>query len=329
MAKSENQKLKTLYIAKYLWEETDELHPVTTRELIAYLDELGISAERKAIYRDIEDLRSIGMEIGQNPSRSGGGFYLIDREFETADLKILIDLVQASRFLSKNKTGTLIKKIEKLTSSHIAKELEHEVYYAGRIKTDSKSILVSVDVLHQAISAKRPIAFLYTKNTTIRKEDMKDGERHVVSPYYLVSNNDNYYMVGFNNKKEAIRTYRVDRMKEVRILDAERKGQDAFANFSIEEYTNSAFGMFAGQPTKVRLQFKDYLLDVIWDRFGKEATITFDHSTGMYETYVDIVPSGQFYGWLAGIGEGMHLEGPSAIVDEYVKYLQNLLKSYR
>ncbi len=328
MAKSEKQKIKILYIAKVLMEETDENHPISTKELIAYLGEQGISVERKAIYRDIEELREMGMEINMNPSRNGGGFYLVSRVFETADLKILIDLVQASKFLSNNKTRELISKIETLTSNHIAGELEHEVFYADRIKTESKSVLFSVDTLHNAISQDNAITFNYIKRKSLKEMQPSPEQHHVVSPYYLVSNNDNYYMVGFNERKEAIRTYRVDRMKDVKILDRERKGKDQFVGFSIENYTNKAFGMFAGEAIKVNLQFHEDILDVILDRFGKRAAYIPVPGQNAFETTVDVVPSGQFYGWLAGIGKQIKLVGPTNIVEEYKTYLKTLLSMY-
>lgn len=335
MPKSENQKAKIIYELEYLKEKSDEEHPISTRDMIAYLDSKGISAERKAIYRDMDELKELGYEIVKNPSRSGGGFYLANRDFETSELKILIDLVQSSKFISKSYTDKMVDKIEHLTSDHIAEGLKHTVFYLDRIKTNSKSVFYTVDDVHNAISSDCSITFKYVKyNTKKELVEEKGGKEYRVSPYYLVSNSDNYYLIGYDEKAEGeketdkIRTYRVDRMKTVRKNDAKRKGKEAFRDFNVSKYVNSAFGMYLGEPQLMRLSFPEKLVDVMIDRFGKDVIVT---PTGDGRCFIDvnIVSSNQFFGWLTGIGQGLKLESPEESVLAYKKFLKDILANYK
>lgn len=328
MAKSENQKLKLLYIAQILKDDTDIDHPISTRALIERLEKLDIKAERKSIYSDMECLRQFGLDIEYLPSRADGGYYLASREFELAELKILVDMVQSSRFLTKKKSRELIKKLEGMAGKHDASQLQRTVYVGSRVKAENETVYYSVDIIHRAIQENKGIAFQYYTYTVGKElQYKKGGERYLVSPYYLTWQNENYYLIGVDERLGEIRHYRVDRMKKIEVLESDRQKQELFRDFDIAEYTNAAFGMFGGKKTSVLLECHDSLAGVMIDRFGKELPIR--KAKGEYFTArVEVVLSSQFYGWLAGLGNRTKILSPDRAVEEYGDYLREIISLY-
>lgn len=328
MAKSENQKLKLLYIAQILKDHTDIDHPITTRALIERLEKLDIKAERKSIYSDIECLRQFGMDIEYLSSRSEGGYYLASREFELAELKILVDMVQSSRFLTKKKSRELIRKLEGMAGRHEASQLQRAVYVGNRVKAENETVYYGVDMIHRAIQENKGISFQYFEYTVGKEQQYKKGGgRYLVSPYYLTWQNENYYLIGVDEQLGEIRHYRVDRMKKIELLKSGRQAQELFQDFDIAEYTNAAFGMFGGTKTSVLLECHSSLIGVVLDRFGKELPIR--KSDGEHFTArIDVVLSSQFYGWLAGLGNRMRILSPDAAVKDYSTYLNEIIDLY-
>lgn len=328
MAKSENQKLKLLYIAQILKDNTDIDHPITTRELIERLEKLDIKAERKSIYSDIECLRQFGMDIEYLSSRSEGGYFLASREFELAELKILVDMVQSSRFLTKKKSRELIRKLESMAGRHDASQLQRTVYVGNRAKAENETVYYGVDMIHSAIQENKGISFQYYEYTVGKElQYKKGGERYIVSPYYLSWQNENYYLIGVDEQLGEIRHYRVDRMKKIEILKSDRQAQELFRDFDIAEYTNAAFGMFGGTKTSVLLECQSSLVGVVIDRFGKDIPI--HQSDGEHFTArIDVALSSQFYGWLAGLGNRVKILSPDTAVTEYGGYLKEILGLY-
>lgn len=328
MAKSENQKLKLLYIAQILKEHTDADHPITTKALIERLEKLDIKAERKSIYSDMECLRQFGMDIEYVASRSEGGYYLASREFELAELKILVDMVQSSRFLTKKKSRELIRKLESMAGRHEASQLQRAVYVGNRVKAENETVYYGVDMIHRAIQENRGISFQYYEYTVGKElQYKKGGELYLVSPYYLTWQNENYYLIGVDERLGEIRHYRVDRMKKIELLKSGRRAQELFQDFDIAEYTNAAFGMFGGTKTSVLLECHSSLIGVVIDRFGKELPIR--KSDGEHFTVrIDVVLSSQFYGWLAGLGNRTKILSPDAAVKEYRAYLKEIVDLY-
>ncbi|MDE6742845.1 MAG: WYL domain-containing protein [Lachnospiraceae bacterium] len=328
MAKSENQKLKLLYIAQILKEYTDADHPITTKALIERLEKLDIKAERKSIYSDMECLRQFGMDIEYLASRSEGGYYLASREFELAELKILVDMVQSSRFLTKKKSRELIKKLEGMAGRHEASQLQRAVYVGNRVKAENETVYYGVDMIHRAIQENRGISFQYYEYTVGKElQYRKGGELYLVSPYYLTWQNENYYLIGVDEQLGEIRHYRVDRMKKIELLQSGRRAQELFQDFDIAEYTNAAFGMFGGTKTSVLLECHSSLIGVVIDRFGKELPVR--KSDGEHFTVrIDVVLSSQFYGWLAGLGNRTKILSPDAAVKEYRTYLKGIVDLY-
>lgn len=328
MAKGAGQKLKLLYIIKILSEQTDEFHPITTKDLIVKLEEYGVSAERKSIYNDISQLTDFGYDIIQIDNRSGGGYYLGARDFELAELKLLVDAVQSSRFITQKKSRELISKLEKLTSRHDGIVLQRQVFVAGRIKTENESIFYHVDTIHKAIFENRKIGFVYLDYDVSKKlVPRKGGQKYIISPWALIWKEENYYLLGYDNKDEMVKHYRVDKMDAVEMTGEIRDGGDAFENIDLAQYTNKAFGMYSGEEETVTLSFQKSLLGVVIDRFGTDISIREDGEK--LRARVKVLVSGQFFGWLCGIGSGITIAGPDKVREEYKKRLLDLAMDYR
>ena len=253
MAKSENQKLKLFYIMQMLSEHTDEEHVLGTQEIITKLAEHDISAERKSIYDDMARLADFGFDIMQKKGKSGG-YYLASRDFELAELKLLVDAVQASRFMTAKKSRELIKKLEKLASRHQAVQLQRQVFVVGRVKTENEKIYYNVDTIYRAIDENVKISFTYlewslSKELTPRRE----GEKYMVSPWALIWEDENYYLAAYDVKAGGIRHYRVDKMGDVALLSEKREGKEQYEKLNPAEYTKQTFGMFGGETVGLTL----------------------------------------------------------------------------
>lgn len=327
MAKSEGQKLKILYILKMLEDCTDEAHPMTTAEMIRRLEAEGISCERKTIYSDIASLIDFGYDIIQVSNRRGGGYYLASRDFELAELKLLVDVVQSSRFITPKKSRELIKKLEKMAGRHDAGKLQRQVYVAGRIKTENESIYYNIDNIHRAIQEDRQIVFTYLE-WNLKKQLVPRGERRAVSPWALIWREENYYLAAYDAKDGILKHYRVDKMGSVEVSEEKREGLAQFEKQDLAAYTNRTFGMYSGQEETVTLRFPNRLAGVVLDRFGKEADLrSMDDDT--FRIRVKVAVSGQFFGWLCGIGSGARIEAPEPIQNEYREWLMKIMDGIR
>ena len=325
MAKSSGQKLKLLYIIKMLEENTDEAHPMSTADIIRRLEAEGIHSERKSIYDDIEKLCDFGYDIIQVQSRLGGGYYMASREFELPELKLLVDAVQASRFITTRKSRELIKKLETKAGKHDAGKLQRQVYVAGRIKTENESIYYSIDTIHKAIQENRQICFTYM-DWNLKKQlvERKNGFKQV-SPWALIWREENYYLAAFEKEDGIMKHYRVDKMGNVVVLLEPREGMELFAKIDPAVYTNRTFGMYGGQEQTVTLRLPNKLIGVVMDRFGKEADIRED-GKDFFLVRVSVAVSGQFFGWLAGIGKEAQLIKPEHVKEEYKAWLMDIIK---
>lgn len=328
MAKSAGQKLKLLYIIKLLTENTDENHPVSTAEIIAYLESNGIHSERKSIYDDIEKLCDFGYDIIQVHSRLGGGYYMAGREFELAELKLLVDAVQSSRFITTRKSRSLIKKLEQMAGKHDAGKLQRQVYVAGRIKTENESIYYSIDNIHRAIQENKQIEFQYL-DWNLKKELVpRIGSRKQVSPWALIWREENYYLAAYDSGDGIMKHYRVDKMGHVKVLKDAREGMDQFAKVDPAMYANQIFGMFSGTEETVTLQFPNRLVGVVLDRFGREADIR-PMTDRVFRIRVKVAVSGQFFGWLAGIGREAVVVSPASVKEQYQGWLTDIVNTMK
>ena len=327
MAKGYNQKLKLLYLVDILKRQTDEDHPMSAAALIEELEKNGVSAERKSIYDDIACLQDYGLDIILNPSKRSGGYYLASRDFELPEVKILVDTVQSSRFITAKKSRDLIKKLENLASVYDEKDLKRQVYVINRVKTDNESIYYLVNDIYQAIQNNRQISFQYTGwNSKKKKVPRKDGEEYVVSPWTLAYNDGNYYLIAYDSASDNIRHYRVDKMTSIRELKEAREGNDRFADFQLVSYLNMTFNMYAGREEKVELKMPESLVGVFIDRFGDGITV-YDLGNGEVRVRVKIAVSSQFFGWLAGLGPEVSIYSPDSVRKEYKEYIGRILDS--
>lgn len=328
MAKTSGQKLKLLYLVKILTEETDEAHVLSTQELIQRLEQQGIHSERKSFYDDISCLQQSGYDILQRQSRQGGGFYLASRDFELAELKLLVDAVQSSRFITLKKSRELIGKLEKLVSRHDAGKLRRQVHVVGRIKTENEGIYYCIDTLHRAIQDNCQIAFQYLEwNGQKRLVPRRKGQVYQVSPWALIWREENYYLLAWDESAAMMKHYRVDKMAAVEELAGERLGQEQFQKLDLAVYADKTFGMFGGREETVVLELPEQMTGVVLDRFGREIVLRRERE-GYLRARVNVVVSGQFFGWLAGLGGQIRILSPQRVREEYCIRLREILKQY-
>ncbi|MGM9605928.1 MAG: helix-turn-helix transcriptional regulator [Oscillospiraceae bacterium] len=326
MAKSGNQKQKLLVLRQLLLERTDEEHPMTVQQMIGELERWGIQAERKSLYDDLEQLRAFGLDVQCRKGRAGGWF-VGERDFELPELKLLVDAVQSSKFITRRKSDALIRKLEGLASVHQARQLQRQVYVAGRVKTMNESIYYNVDELHAAVGKRRAVSFLYFDYNS-RKEKVlrREGARYTVSPCGLVWDNENYYLVGWDHDRGDVRHYRVDKMSDLTVTESPLEG-DAAGEFDMAGYAKKHFGMFSGTDANVTLRCREDLAGVVLDRFGREAMLV-PGGDGTFTVTVEVVVSPQFWGWLFGLGDGVELLAPAWAAEEYRKRLSDVAKLY-
>lgn len=327
MARGENQKLKLLYLAEIFLRRTDEEHPITMAELIAELESRGVTAERKSLYDDFEALRACGLDIIKRHGKTIG-YYLASRSFELAELKLLVDSVQSSRFITHKKSMELISKLEGLCSVHEAGSLRRQLFVAGRVKTMNESIYYNVDRLHAAIAGNRQAEFYYFEYN-VRKERVyrREGKRYRVSPYALVWDNENYYLVAYDGEAEDLRHYRVDKMEKIGLSEEKRLGKERFESFDTARYTKKLFGMFGGRELTVRLRIHNGLAGVVIDRFSRDIIMTPD-GPEHFIISVSVEVSSQFYAWVFSLGGDALVLSPPEAVEGMRRQLDAVLGSY-
>ena len=320
MSKSSNQKTKLLHLARMLLRQTDEDHPLTVPQIIEGLARQDVKAERKSIYDDLDALRLFGLDIQSRKGKSPGWF-IGGRDFELPEVKLLMDAVQSSRFITQKKSDALLRKLEGLASVHQAGQLQRQVYVAGRIKVMNESIYYNVDKLHTAIAGQKAITFKYfdydiARNKVFRQE----GKRYVVSPYGLIWNSENYYLVAFDHAHRELRHYRVDKMTEIVVTGLDREGKEQYPGFQLAEYGQKHFGMYSGQEMKVTLRGRRDKASLVWDRFGQDVILVPDGEEHFTVT-LPVVMSPQFFGWLLGLDGSVTLIGPRQAVCAYRRRL--------
>lgn len=327
MAKSQNQKLKLLYLLRFLMQNSDEAHPVGMAQIIEELANNGISAERKSIYDDIESLRLFGFDIVQLKGKNGG-YYIGERDFELPELKLLVDSVQSSKFITQDKTYKLIKKIEGLASVYDGQLLQRQVFVTNRVKSMNESIYYAVDVISDAITKNRKIRYQYFEYTVAKERRLRhNGEFYLVSPFALIWDDENYYMLAWDSAAQKMKHYRVDKMQKVTLSDDEREGIDEFEKFDMSAYTKTVFGMFGGNEQNVKLRFANHLVGAVLDRFGRETTVIPD-GDGHFTVTLSVVVSPQFFGWVFGFGSDVEILSPEDVREEMKKHLKEICDKY-
>lgn len=324
MAKSANQKKKLLVLYQMLLRKSDEEHPITVQEMIDELARWDIAAERKSIYADMKELEGMGIDVQSRKGKSSGWF-IGQRDFEPAELKLLVDAVQSSRFLTVKKSDSLIRKLEGLSSVHQARQLQRQVYVDRRIKTMNESIFYNVDKVHAAIAADKAISFRYFEyNAKKEKVFRRDGKRYHVSPCGLIWDSENYYLAAWDSVNGEVRHYRVDKMSDITLTGLPRHVPE---DWDPEGYTRRHFGMFSGRQGQVRLRCAGRLAGVVLDRFGQDIMLAPDGDDHFTVT-LDVVVSPPFWGWLFGLGDGVEVLSPDWAVEEFKERLRRVAAQY-
>ena len=324
MPRSERQKLKLLYLKQFFEEKTDEEHPATMPQIIEYLKMNGVEAERKSIYTDLTALSDFGMDVRKD--EYGKSYKWFDREFELPEVKLIIDSVASSKFLSEKKSDTLIKKLGKLVSEHQRKELRRQVRVMGRAKSMNNSVLINTDAIHKAITENTTIRFKYFHyNLKLDREYSRKGEVFEASPWALLYDNDNYYLLAFI--EGDFRTYRVDRMASVEQGINERQGREEFEKMDLPAYSKATFGMYNGKQEQVTMVFHNRMLDTVIDQFGREVWLS-KVDDWHFKVTVTVAVSPQFFAWVFGLGNYVTITAPDNVVKQMKEMLGKVIKRY-
>lgn len=325
---SHGNKMRILCLLQILMEQTDEEHILNAVELVSILkNKYALEADRRTIYSEVAALEEFGFDIvqvkGKNP-----GYYIGSREFELAEVKLLVDAVQSSKFISEKKSSELIKKLEKLCSDEQARQLNPQIVIANRPKTKNETILYNVDQIHTAIYRDKKVSFQYTEWIAPRTQRLrKDGAEYRISPLWMLPDDDCYYMIGYDSEAKKIKYYRVDRMKHMEITEEERDGKEYLETFDLASFEKKTFGMYSGKDTEVVLRCTNKITSVVMDQFGTDAWIVpLDEDYFKIKTVVTV--SGQFFGWLTGLGNHVMIMEPESVKQEYRQYLQSILEEY-
>ena len=304
-------------------------------DIISYLAANGITAERKSVYDDIHSLEEFGLDICAIKSRTTR-YYIGSRDFQVSELKLLVDAIQSSKFITEKKSLELIGKLEALASEHEAKQLHSQVIVSRRVKTHNETIYYNVDRLHDAINNNLSVTFYYNhwvldlgSTQKIKSVRRRDGALYRVSPWELCWDDENYYLIGYDEDMSQLRHYRVDKMEKIELTNRKRSGEKEAAEIDPASYSKATFSMFAGEQTDVALRVHRDFAGVIADRFGTDVFITRDEKSAEYfvvKTKVNI--SDQFFGWVFALGDRVKIIAPESTAKRFAGYARGILKLY-
>lgn len=329
MPKGNNQKFKLYRLAQIMQEQTDDEHYITMPEIMKNLAQYEVTADRKSIYADLRDLSVLGIDVEGEPVGNRYHYHVVNRAFELPELKLLVDAIQSSKFITEKKSNAVIKKLETLVSKYDAQKLQRQVYVFGRIKTMNESIYYTVDAIHNAISENKKIKFQYYQWNIKKEMELRhNGAWYHISPWGLSWDNENYYLVGYDSAAQKIKHYRVDKMLHIKLSNESREGKEHFKKLDMADYAKKSFGMFGGKEQRVKMLVKNNLAGVIIDRFGKEIMMISaddEHFTVNVEVHV----SRQFLGWIFSLGEDIRIIGPDEVVEEMKMEGRRLVEQYQ
>ena len=358
--KKDYQKLKPYLVMRYLLQKSDETHAVRVSEIIQYLKGIGIYAERRSIYSDIEqinitmlmaekdlfieeayeELEEYGDEsryIVYNPNKKG--YYVRERRFELDEIRLAAESIYASKFLTQRETDSLIDLICGFVSEHQARQIKHDVLLTDRVKTNNEYTFRNVSTINTAMSRRidgekhipEKISFKYLKYTISdikQQAERRQGARYFVSPYALLLNDGNYYLLAFGDKEQEIRTYRVDRMRDIRLTSQPREGAEAFRAIDLTSYTQRVFSMYSGKQESVTIRFINPLLDTVIDRFGTSGVKYYKADDKHFNVVVNVEISNQFFGWICGLGNKAKIIDPLKVKEQFAEYIEKIKKLY-
>ena len=321
-------KLRLLYIYKYLLRHSDAEHPVSTPELLKYLkDEYNMDVHRTTLPGDIAMMEEAGIHFEIIKSRQNK-YYYDDRPFDVSELKLLIDAVSSSKFITEKKSKELIKKLTSLTSDYNAEKLRRHITVEGRIKSENEKAFYILDHINEAIDKNCKVSFQYADyNNRKYKELRHDGEYYVVSPYALVWDGDYYYMIGYCDNREHMRHFRLDRIYRIPNVLEDQEAVPEPKGFKLAEYMKKMFRMYGGDETiNVELQCETFIMNAIVDHFGTKVT-TEEIDENHFKATVTVSPSPTFYRWVFGWNGAMKILGPKNVIEEYKAMAKKALEN--
>ncbi len=328
MPKGKDQKLKLYRLARIMIEKTDNEHMLDIGEIRDELAKYEITADRKSLYDDFRALEVLGIIIEGVKIGRNYYYHVVGKPFEIAETKLLVDAIQSSKFITEKKSRQLIKKLTANVSEYGARELNRQVVVNGRIKTMNESIYYNVDEIHHAITENKKIRFEYLKWSLEKELVPRKDTKYVVSPWALTWDDENYYMIGYDSEEERVKHYRVDKMRGITMIDKRRDGRKVFEAFDMAAYSKESFGMYGGEERSLHIKFKDELVGVMIDRFGKDIPIHLSKEKGFSETHVNVAVSDQFFGWMFALGIDVEIISPEDVREAYFKEMKAIIDKY-
>ena len=328
MPKGSNQKLKLYYLSRIMQEKTDDEHSITMEDIQRYLADYGVTADRKSLYNDIEALRVLGIDVIGVKEGRNYYYHVGKKQFDIAELKLLVDAIQSSKFITEKKSNELIKKLTGLASNYEAAQLKRQVVVQGRIKSMNESVFYIIDDINTAISTNRRIRFEYYRWNIQKKLERRKNKMYEVSPWTLIWDDENYYLVAYDSEEDMIKHYRVDKMRNIEVSRERREGKEHFKKLDIASYARKTFNMVGGEETSVKLEFNNGLIGVMIDRFGKDISVLPAKKEGWSVTTVNVAVSDQFLGWVFSFGTWMKIVSPKKVVKEYMEEIKNMAEMY-
>lgn len=323
MPNNSKSKLKLLYIKQILETETDEDHGLSMSQIIELLDSYDIPAERKGVYRDIKTLRDFGLDI-RTYQRNPLEYALIRHDFALSELMLLVDAVEACKFLTRRQSNALITNLKLLASDHERKQLDRRIHVAGRITSKSDSVFDYIDVLHDAMRQHKQVEFVYYRyGMSGKREATHEGKPHEVTPVGITYAEGFYYLTAWNDEREGLAEFRVDRMDKLRVLDKAAVRNETITHHTFDGDEYESFGRFGGEPVTATLLVDGDKVEIIMDRFG-DAVEWFPYDDQTVKAVVKIRKSEPFFGWIAGLGGTVRIAEPKALKEEYKDYLRKL-----
>ena len=366
--KQANQRLKTYVVLQYLLKYSDENNPKSAYDIIGYLEGCGISAERRSIYKDIEDINRIMLMLQEDidleevdmmieeAEESGDeeeindlktvlydknkkGFYVRQRKFEVADIRLLAECVYAAKFIAEGQAKRLVDVVCEFVSEEQAQRIRHNAFLADRVKTDNRGVLNNIAAINEAMSrhldgephTPEKITFQYLKymvGDMSKQVERRKGARYTISPFQLLINDGNYYLLAFDDYSKEMRTYRVDRMKDIRFTGEPRDGEEEFKQIDLKTYTKRVFSMYGGEQKLVEIRFINPLLDAVVDRFGTKDVQYVKVDDKHFSVTAKVEISDQFFGWVLGFGKKAKLLYPDAVIDQFTAYMDKIREMY-
>ena len=358
--KKPNQKLKPYLVLQYLLKYSDENHTVSAPELVAYLqEECGIYAERRSIYRDIEEINKAMLIVedeittdeaeeklaDENSDRyvvydkSKKGFYVQRRHYEADDIRLLAEAIYSAKFLTEKQSQNLVNVVCEFVSEYQAEAIRHDAFLTDRVRTINKSVIGNLATINSAMSKEQEgqkhipekISFKYLKysiSDLTKQAERRGGAKYTVSPYSLLINDGNYYLLAFDDYSQELRTYRVDRMKDVKLTGEAREGAETFSALDLKTYTQRVFGMFGGQQERVQMRFINPLLDAVVDRFSTKGVLYSKVDDNHFTVTASVEVSDQFFSWICQFGKKAKIMMPERVAKQFTEYLDKIRSLY-